>query len=61
MTSKRNTKPAASTRSTQTSIAPVTFTLAASVCPNEQIASAIANRFGLPRSTMPPSARPPRK
>ena len=47
MTSKRNTKPAASTRSTQTSIAPVTFTLAASVCPNEQIASAIANRFGL--------------
>ena len=47
MTSKRNTKPAASTRSTQTSIAPVTFTLAASVCPNESVAAAIATRFGL--------------
>ncbi len=47
MASKRSNKSAASTRSTLNSMAPVTFTLAASVCPNEQVAAAIANRFAL--------------
>ena len=47
MASKRPTKPAASVRSTLNSQAAVTFALAASVCPNESVAAAIATRFGL--------------
>ncbi len=47
MATRHSNKLVASTRSTQTSQAAVTFTLAASVCPNEQVAAAIANRFAL--------------